>query len=1047
MSKKITSLLLGLVMAISMVIGQAGPVVSLKAAGSTLIIHYGGRENNDYKGWNLWLWEDGKDGKQVDFSAEDSYGKIAVCNISAPGKVGFIVRLNEWEAKDVEEDRFVEVGDSITEIWLTSGKKEYADRAPKGAKKYDIEQMNKARQAVYNQKDAVKIDVHYYTFNNKYDNVSAYAWLGDKDGGSYELQSKDSFGGLYKIGFINKKKAKTVGLRFNLSNGEADCENDRVIDLTQAKNNRLQVYVVQGNKEVYYDKKDAIKQPVIASASFVSASEIVFSLADTVDTSKEKLVKQFTLTDQDGKDYELLKVWSENPGKEKSASVILKDEVDFANSYTLAMKNHISCPVSVSTAFSTEAFEKAYTYEGDDLGANYTKESTDFRLWAPTASQVDINFYSEGSGDNLIETQSMMRDVNGTWVYEASGDMKNTYYTYSVTVDGITKEAVDPYARTTGVNGNRGMVIDLDSTDPSGFAKEKSPAFKNIQDAVIYELQIRDLSADSSSGIKNTGKYLGLTEKGTKNSNGESTGLDHMVDMGITHLHIMPSYDYATVDESKSDDQYNWGYDPKNYNVPEGSYSTDPTDGNVRVNEYKQMVQALHENGIRVVMDVVYNHTFNIDDSNFQKIVPDYYYRKSGDSFTNGSGCGNETASERSMMRKYIVDSVVYWVKEYHVDGFRFDLMGVHDIETMQEVRAALDEIDPSIIIYGEGWTGGESGLDESLRAVKANMSNLEGIAAFSDDFRDGLKGNVFDEKDTGFLAGNDAYLEDVKASILGATENEQIDVSKLTKSKGAWAVEPGQCINYVSCHDNLTLWDKLQVSVPDAGKEEYIAMNKLAAAMTFTSEGIPFMMAGEEFLRSKPSGDGYDANSYKSGDEVNSLKWDTLTENADVYNYYKGLIKFRKAHAALRLTKIEDLQDKVKFIDGLKGAAVGYTISGKPNGEKADAIMVIHNGNKKDITVNLPDTDTWSVYINGEKAGTDVIEEVKDSVKVPKTSSVVLVKESKATKAINKLNKIDNWVFIVAAIVVILLIIFILIFNSKGLSERRRRKKVSYYK
>lgn len=1052
MGKKLTAMLLACVMAVSMVIGQTVPFMTVHAASSTLIIHYGGREDGNYDGWNLWVWEDGKDGKQVDFTGEDSYGKVAVCNISSECKVGFIVRLNEWESKDVEEDRFVEVGNGITEIWLTSGKKKIQTKAPAGATSYDVKKLDKERQAVYNKKDALKINVHFYDFDKKYKDVQAFSWIGQEDGGNYQVQRTDDFGAVFQIGYEKKKKDKTAGLQIIMADGSRDCDSDRVIDLTQAKNNKLDVYVVQGNKEVYYDKKDAVKQPVISSASFINAKEISFSIADTMNTAKSSLVNKFSITDQDGKEYEIVKVWSQNPGVENSAELIMKEEVDFSNTYTINMKGHVSTQISVSSAFSTEEFEQAYTYDGDDLGATYTEEKTDFRLWAPTASSVEINFYEKGTGENLIETQAMQRGEKGTWTYEATGDRKNMYYTYSVTVDGETNEAVDPYARTTGANGKRAMVVDLASTDPKGFSKDKRPEFKNATDAVIYELHIRDLSSDDSSGIENKGKYLGLTESGTTNKAGEATGLDHLKELGVTHVHIMPSFDYASVDETKKDAQFNWGYDPQNYNVPEGSYSTDPTDGNVRVNEYKQMVQSLHDNDIRVVMDVVYNHTYNTEDSNFQKIVPDYYYRKSGDSFSNGSGCGNETASERSMMRKYIVDSVVYWATEYHVDGFRFDLMGVHDTETMQAVREALDEIDPSIMIYGEGWTGGESSYDEAKRAVKANISQLEGVAAFSDDFRDGLKGNVFDEKDTGFISGNDAYLEDVKLGIVAATENEQINTEKLTKSEGAWAAEPSQCINYVSCHDNLTLWDKIQVSAADASKEDKVSMNKLAAAMTFTSQGIPFLQAGEEFLRTKPSekeGETYDANSYTSSDAVNSLKWDSLTDNKEVYEYYKGLIAFRKAHSALRMTETEDIQKSLTFLDdAVKGDAIAYTITGSPNDEVAEEIMVIHNGNGKDISVNLPDDDTWSVYINGEQAGTKEIEKVSKKVTVKKISTMVLVKESTTSKALNTLNKVDNWVYIGAiAIIVIVIVLLIFFGNSKGRKEKRRRKKVTYYR
>ena len=631
MKRKITAYLLMLVMVLSTILGQVMPYTSIKAASSTLIIHYGGREDGNYDGWNLWVWEEGKEGKQVDFKTEDAYGKIAVVNVSKSGKVGFIVRLNQWEAKDIDADRYVEVGEGITEIWLTSNKEEYTDTPPKGAETFDFEKDNKERQAVYNQKKALKLDVHFYGFEKKYKGIEAYAWLEGQDSGSYQMQKKDNFGAVFQIGLMNKDKVKTAGLNITLPDGSGDCENSRTIDLTRAKNNKLEVYVVQGNQEVYYSKKDAVKNPVISQAKFVSAKEIVFSIADTMDTKDEKLFKEFKVKDQNGTEYEILKVWSANPGIEKSASIIMKNELDFSKSYTLSMEGHVSTPVSVGEVFSTEEFAEAFTYEGDDLGATYTPEKTNFRVWAPTASDVQINFYEKGQGDNLIETQSMIKDEKGTWIYEASGDYKDIYYTYSVTVDGNTNEAVDPYARTTGVNGQRGMVVDLDSTDPKGFEKDKRPEFKNMTDAIIYELHIRDLSSDSSSGIKNTGKYLGLTEKGTTNAEGEATGLDHLVDLGITHVHLLPSFDYASVDESKTNSgQFNCGYDPQNYNVPEGSYATDAEDGNVRVNEYKQMVQSLHENDIRVVMDVVYNHTFNVNDSNFQKIVPDYYYRKDG---------------------------------------------------------------------------------------------------------------------------------------------------------------------------------------------------------------------------------------------------------------------------------------------------------------------------------------------------------------------------------------------------------------------------------
>ena len=1056
MKRRKTSWLLIVVMVLSVILGQIAPYTAerAKAASHTLIIHYGGRADNKYDGWNLWVWEEGKDGKQVDFTAEDSYGKIAVCNVSSAGKVGFILRLNEWEEKDVEEDRFVQVKDEVTEIWLTSGKKKIQTTAPAGAPTYNVEAENTARQQVYQNPSALKLNVHFYDFKKNYEQVEAVAWLGNQDGGTYQVQRQDTFGALFQIGLLNTNNAKTAGLQISMPDGQRDCQVDRRIDLTRAKNNVLDVYVVQGNSEVYYAEKDAVKDPVISEAAFVGGKEIVFSIADTMDTSKSDLVKSFQVKDQDGNEYELAKIWSENPGKVNTASIILKEAVDFSNSYTVYMDKHVSMPVSMKEAFSTEEFQKAFTYEGDDLGAVYTADSTKFRVWAPTASQVQVRFFEKGTGKNTIETASMQKDVNGTWIYEASGDRKNQYYTYLVTVDGVTKEAVDPHARTTGANGKRAMIVDLDSTDPEGFDGDTRPAFENPTDAVIYELQLRDLSVDDSSGIEHKGKFLGLTETGTKNEDGMATGLDHLADLGVTHVHLLPIFDFASVNETGKKKQYNWGYDPQNYNVPEGSYSTDPTDGNVRVNEMKQMVQSLHKENIRVVMDVVYNHTYNVEDSNFQKIVPNYYYRMDGDSYSNGSGCGNETASERSMMRKYIVDSVVYWATEYHIDGFRFDLMGVLDVETMNQIRQALDEIDPSIMIYGEGWTGGESTYDESLRAVKSNVSQMQGIAAFSDDFRDGLKGNVFDQKDTGFITGNKKYLEDVKLGIVGATKHEQIKTDKLTKAESAWASDPTQCVNYASCHDNLTLWDKIQVSAADAGKDEKRAMNKLAAAMTFTAQGIPFFQAGEEFLRTKPSAGKkgtYDENSYSSPDSTNSLKWDSLKKNEDVYEYYKGLIAFRKAHSGLRMTTAAQVQENLHFVD-VKGDAVAYTIGNQDNQEISEEIMVIHNGNKKPITVTLPDEETWNVYVNKDSAGTEVLDSCTKEVTVEGISSMVLVKESKASHTVNTVHKIDSGIYIGAAIVIIILILIIIIYSNTGSRKEKKKDKwrernVRYYK
>ena len=1008
MKKRITAGLLAIVMLlISTMTGMVFMPNAAKAAGSgvTVIIHYGGREDDNYEIWNLWLWEDGADGKQVDFTSEDDFGKIAIYQTTnTPEKIGFIVRAGEWEEKDVDADRFIEINGNTAEIWVTSGKEEFETKAPKGAKSYDFAAAEKKRMEIYNKKDALKINVHYYSFNGGYKDISAYSWPGDQAGGSYPVVEKDDFGGVYHIGYTDLKDIQTAGLTFYLANGQEDVQTKREIDLTKAKNNVLDVYTVQGNSEVWYTKEEADKTPQIVTAAFTekTSKEIAFSLSKPIDTSNEKEAEKFKVTDQDGIEYEIVKIWTETPGVETDAVLIMKEPLDLSKTYTLAKDGYNSQIISIGTVFSSKEFEEAFHYEGDDLGAVYTDEKTSFRVWAPTASEVMLNLYEEGSGDNLIQAVNMAKDVNGTWVYEAKGDLNGTYYTYSVTVDGKTKEAVDLYARSTGVNGERGMILDLDSTNPSGFSGEKRPAFVNPTDAVIYELHVRDLSSDKSSGIQNVGKFLEFTERDTTNSNGTATGLDHLIDLGVTHVQILPSFDYATVDESKADNnQFNWGYDPKNYNTPEGSYSTNAEDGAVRVNEYKQMVQSLHKNNIRVIMDVVYNHTFDTEESNFQKIVPNYYYRKNGEAFSNASGCGNETASERSMVRKYIVDSVVYWATEYHVDGFRFDLMGIHDIETMNAIREALDKVDPSILVYGEGWTGGDSVLEEDERAVKKNMDAIEGIAAFSDDIRDGMKGNVFDANDTGFVSGKEGMEETIKYAAAGAVEHEQVDITKNEKSDLFWAKEPTQVINYASCHDNLTLWDKLAVSNGDDSVEDRIKMNKLCSAIVFTSQGIPFLQAGEELLRSKPyvtEISAFSDNSYNLPDTVNSIKWDDKDENIEVYDYYKGLIAFRKSHNALRMTTAEEIQKNLRFISDLPANVVGYTIENSPNGEVAERLMVIYNANKDAINVTLPE-GSWNIYVNGETAGCNVLEKVEGSVSVEGISAMVLAKEDKKSE------------------------------------------------
>ena len=995
MRKRLMAGMLAVLMGFVTVVSVFTPAITAQAAGKTLIIHYGGRSDNSYDGWNLWIWEEGREGQQVDFTDEDDFGKIAVYQTNRqPASIGFIVRLNQWEDKDTADDRFVAMDGDTVEIWITSGEAEFATEAPDGAASYDIQAMEEARLNAYNEDGATKLHVHYYNFDQKYnaDSVEVYAWAGNDVGGSYPLSETDSYGAFFKIGLFPKDGDTTAGVKV-IQDGNADDAIEYTVDLSKAVDHTLDIFLVEGNPTIWYNIDEVVYNPVIAEAYFseTSSGQIYVSLS-RMPKDLEAAASQIKITDESGGEYSV--VSAESPDG-KLILLNLEEELELSKSYDISMEGYEGTKVSMEKILGSAYFDEEMAYDGDDLGAVYMKDKTTFKLWAPTASEVSLNLYEQGDGDNLLETIPMTSGEKGTWSCEKQGDLNGVYYTYSIKIGNKTNEAVDLYARTTGVNGDRGMVVDLAATNPEGFENDVRPAFENATDAVIYELHIRDLSSDASSGITNTGKFLGLTETGTINSDGLLTGLDHIRDLGVTHVQILPSYDYATVDETKLDTaQFNWGYDPKNYNVPEGSYSTDPYHGEVRVNEMKQMVQALHANGIRVNMDVVYNHTYNIEGSWFQKTVPDYYYRKVGDSYSNASGCGNETASDRAMVRKYIVDSVVYWATEYHIDGFRFDLMAVHDIETMNAVRAALDEIDPSIMVYGEGWTGGDCAISSSQQALKANIAKIERVGAFSDDIRDAIKGNVFDALDKGFVNGSDGMEESIKFGVVAATPHPQVILSKNEKGTKSWAGQPGQSINYISCHDNLTFWDKLAISNADDSEETRIKMNRLGSAIILTSQGVPFFQAGEEMLRSKPSDKsetGFDENSYCSPDATNSLKWDNKFNVIETYEYYKGLIAFRKAHGALRMTTTSDIQNSITFMSGLDANVVGYTITGKPNNETAEKIIVIYNANDTAVDVKLP-AGAWDICINGEKAGTESIGMAEGTVSVEAISAMVLV-------------------------------------------------------
>lgn len=632
-------------------------------------------------------------------------------------------------------------------------------------------------------------------------------------------------------------------------------------------------------------------------------------------------------------------------------------------------------------------------YTGNDLGAVYSPKMTRFKVWAPEAESVKLNLYKQGEGDNLIEQHIMKKSANGTYVFEKQGDCNGIYYTYTVVNHGEEQEAVDPYTKAAGVNGQRGMVINLAKTNPQGFELDGYRNPEHITDAIVYEGSVRDFTMDESSGVFHNGKFLGLTEANTTNHFGEATALDYISDLGVTHVQILPAFDFETVDEKNQKAQYNWGYDPDNYNVPEGSYAVSPYDGAVRIQEMKQMVLALHSRGIGVIMDVVFNHTYRRDDSNLQKIVPGYYYRSDETGYTDGSGCGNEVASDRPMVQKLVVDSLIYWAKEYHIDGFRFDLMGVLDIDTMNVIAERLKEIRPDIYLYGEGWNGGPSSLAEEKRAFKASAKKMPGIGMFNDDIRDTIKGSVFYDDHLGFVNGGTHLENALRYGITGAVAHPQVDYDAYGSKP--WAKEPGQSINYVSCHDNYTLWDKLSVSCPEASEEKKKAMNRLCAAIVFTSQGVPFIQAGEEFLRSKPLPEkkGFAENSYNMPDEVNSIKWDNIHEYPDMIAYYKGLMALRKAHPVFRMQSEAEMTQNLCFLSDTPENVVAYLLKGKGADDTPENILVIFNGNDEEILYNLPE-GKWKILVDDKTAGADGKKIISAKTDVEPLSALVLEKE-----------------------------------------------------
>ena len=633
------------------------------------------------------------------------------------------------------------------------------------------------------------------------------------------------------------------------------------------------------------------------------------------------------------------------------------------------------------------------TYLGPDLGLTWRGPLATLRVWAPTAQALTLRLYTAGTGGPAQAAHAMRRAEGGTWTYSLPSGTTG-FYTVQATIGGVKKaEVADPYAHAVGLDGQRGAVLNPALAQPPGWPNDLRPALKQATDIVIGEVHVRDLSMHPQSGIRHKGKFLGAAQVGTRGPAGVSTGLDHLVELGLTHVHLLPTNDFASVDEAAPvrANRYNWGYDPLNYSVPEGSYATDAADPAVRIREFKQLVENLHGQGLRVVLDVVYNHTADAARSAFEQLVPGYYYRHNPDgTLSNATACGNEVASERPMVRKLIVESVAYWAREYHADGFRFDLMGVLDIETMRAVRVALDQQDHSIFLYGEGWTAGPSPLPEARRAVKANMARLPRIAAFGDELRDGVKGHYARQAEPGFASGQPGLEESVKFGIVAATPHAQLDYAKVNYSQAPWATDPGQALNYVACHDDRVLWDKLAVANPGASEAELIQMDLLSNVIVFTAQGVPFLPVGDEFLRTK----GGASNSYNLPDSVNQIDWGRKARYAQVFDFYRRLIALRRAHPAFRLPTAALVQQHLEFLPGPPPGTVAYQLKDHAGGDAWRTIVVLLNGNRTAASIPVP-AGKYRVVLRGNQIdaqGLGQMEATGAAVQLPASSAMILV-------------------------------------------------------
>jgi pullulanase len=946
-----------------------------------VIIHYH-REDGDYTPWSVWLWPEGCGGQSVAFSDLDYFGRIARCTVGREHKrIGFLIRGESWE-KDIAHDRYIEdfVGDTA-EVWLVGGDPQVYLAPPAHLRE-------KVR--VFSE---LELTVHYYRHDGSYAGWNLWIWEPDSPGRQVDFTEQDQFGAVARITLREQSDAAELGLiprksAPGLPWAAKDGTRDRFIPLYYASDHgRLAVWLMQDDPRIYYREEDVDRTPKLTLASLDDTSSIRVECYLPVYSQGPNWGFRLFQGSEEVPLAQVQPLYAQ--GGPRAFLLKTAEPLDLTRRYVLRHDTHGQKALALGRAFDSREFYEAFHYDGDDLGATLTETETIFKVWAPTADKLEVVLYDKGVGGRGKKLPMTLGD-KGVWSAIVPENLEGKFYTYRVTHGTKTEEVVDPYAKSAGVNGRRGQIVDLNKTNPPGWEKVKLPPLASPVDAVIYEVHVRDISSAPCSGIKARGQYLGLVERGTKTPSGIATGLDHLIDLGVTHVHLLPIFDFATVDEADPQGSYNWGYDPLNFNVPEGSYASDPTDGRVRIRELKKMIQGLSDAGIGVIMDVVYNHTFHCLESSFHKLVPGYYYRHDArGGFSNGSGCGNELADERSMVRKFILDSVVYWAKEYKLAGFRFDLMGLHHLDTMREVRRALDEVNPGILIYGEGWAAGGSTLPEFRRAVKENTNRMTGIASFCNDLRDGIKGHVFHTKEGGFIQGQ-GLEESVKFGLVGAVQHPQVEYGQVLYSKGPWAWHPSQSVAYAEAHDNLTLWDKLLCTTASEDHAQRLKMIKLAHTIILTAQGIPFLHAGQDFARTK----GGDPNSYQSPDHVNQLDWERKGEFLELFMYTKGLIELRRSRPAFRLRTGEEVRRFLQFLEVPRGV-IGFALGPHAGGDSFETILVFFNSNQEDQEVAV-DAGCWEVLVSDQGVGhLSIVTGPK--VVVPALSPLILAREDEA--------------------------------------------------